>query len=118
MDLTEYGILLRYMFMPWLFAMFGVVLYRLGRSGLSFRDLVCSHHNGTVNPDRLLTLATVIFVAASYILIVLSEGPIRLGEGQDVRHAMPDIPETLLLILGGAQGTYVGKKIFDRAKGG
>lgn len=115
MDLTDYGNLIRFAILPWLFLMFAVVLYRLGRSGLSFRDLVCSEKNGSINPDRLATLAITVFVAASYIMIVLDEGFIEL---EPKRYVMPDIPETLLFLLGGAQGTYVGKKIIDRSKGG
>ncbi|WP_428523864.1 hypothetical protein [Roseibium sp.] len=118
MDLSEYGVLLRFLIMPWLFLLFLIVIFRVGRSGVRFRDLVSSTQDGPAHPDRIATLTATVFVAISYIVIVMNEQAIVLGSGDNSRYLMPDIPAEMLLILGGTQGTYVGKKIFDRFREG
>ncbi len=101
--------IVQYAVLPWLFLLFAVVLLKLLRQEINTTGLLRSRLGDPVDPERVTILATSLFAIGAYALEVLNTGVVP-GSKSGV-HAMPDVPQSLLVLLGGANGLYLTGKL-------
>ncbi|GEM_PF-6769476 len=100
----------------WLAILAGFVSYKFLTGHLSMTGLLQKEGGSALVPERVTALATTLFVAGAYILIVLNTGLIE-DPVTDVK-SMPDMPEALLALLVGGKAVYVTGKISRQQKTG
>ena len=98
----------RYAVLPWLFLLFAVIVLKMLRGKINTVGLLRSSSDAPVDPERVGILATSMFAIGAYALNVLETGPI-LEPSTHILH-MPDAPLSLLMILAGGNGIYLGGK--------
>jgi hypothetical protein len=100
---------IRYAILPWLFLLFAVILLKLLRGDINTTGLLRTRPGGPMDPERVTILAASLFAIGAYALEVLENGALLDPKTGD--YIMPDAPESLLLLLGGANGLYLAGKL-------
>jgi hypothetical protein len=101
--------IIRYAILPWLFLLFAVVLLKMLRGDINTAGLLRTRPGGRIDPERVATMAATLFAIGAYALTVLHTGATFDPETQ--RFYMPDVPESILVIFGGANGVYLSGKL-------
>ena len=101
--------IIRYAILPWLFLLFAVILLNILRGKISTAGLLLSRIGVPIDPERIAILAASLFAIGTYALDVLDAGALQDPKTGD--YMMPDAPESLLLLLGGANGIYLMGKL-------
>ncbi len=101
--------IIRYAILPWLFLLFAVVLLKILRGDINTAGLLRSRPGGPVELERVTILAASLFGIGAYALDALHGG--ALHDLKTNTYRMPDAPESLLVLLGGANGLYLAGKL-------
>lgn len=100
-------------FLAWILLFFAVIVLKMLRGDITTDGLLQRPGADTrADPERILVLALTLGVAAHYLFTGLTALPVFNDDGIRV---MPDIPESILVLLGSANGVYLGGKIMRRA---
>ena len=114
MDLTAEtaAAVLRVGIIAWLGIMAVVVFYQVLIKDHAFREMLTGQRfgRGAISPERLGEFGIVVMVAGYYILT--SDGAVQNAETG--AYWMPDIPESLLIILAGGKSMFLAGKIARR----
>lgn len=99
-DILQYGLI------GWFGMLLGVITLRVLQGRMRLAGMLESHSGGGVDVERAQALAVFSFVVGAYLL----EGFAML-EQPGLPVSMPDISETLLVLLTGSNGVYLAGKI-------
>lgn len=99
-DLLQYGLI------AWFGVLLGVICLRMLQGRMRLSGMLADHVGGGIDVERVQAMAVFGFVVGAYLLegVTLLEQP-----GKPV--SMPDISETLLVLLTGSNGVYLAGKI-------
>jgi hypothetical protein len=91
----------------WLALLAAAVLYRGWAAGISITDLLRSSSSldASFDPERIQNLALFLFVLGGFVLTALRGFPTK---------SLPEIPETLLVLLAGSNGAYLTGKVIRK----
>lgn len=111
-DLFQFGLL------SWFGLLLMVILLRLLQGRIPLTDLLSARPGGAIDVERAQAFAVFLFVLAAYLiegLQLLETMPARVP-GEPLP-SMPDISDTLLVLLTGSNGIYLAKKIASANRG-
>ncbi len=111
----DVGSIIQYAILPWLLLFFAAVALQILRGDINTKGLLRSHSSGEIDPERVAIMGTTLFAAGAYLLQAFETGAIYVPATNS--YHMPDIPEALLVLLGGTNSIYLGGKII-RNQGG
>ncbi len=87
----------------WLGLLALVIAIRILRGDIPLNGLLSTTDAGGINPERIQSLLVVGFVFGAYLMEFF-------GAGSSTR-SLPDVPESLLVLLAGSNGLYLSGKI-------
>jgi hypothetical protein len=90
-----------YVLLAWLAALALIIAYRILRGDISLQGILTTA-DGSVDPERVQTLLVSFFVLGTLII----EAPSSASRG-----SLPNVPESLLVLLAGSNSLYLGGKI-------
>jgi hypothetical protein len=97
-------------FLAWLAILAMISFYKLWKNGVRLTDMLRARSGGeNLIGDRLQNFALFLFIVGSYVLSAVA---IQLDP---VRPSMPDVSDTLLIVLTGSSGLYLAGKIYRQA---
>lgn len=105
-DLLQYGLI------GWFGVLLGVICLRMLQGRMRLSGMLADHVGGGIDVERVQAMAVFCFVVSAYLLEglhMLENMPPPPPEGQ--RLSMPDISESLLVLLTGSNGVYLAGKI-------
>ncbi len=91
-----------WLLLAWIGALVVVVAYRMVQGDIPFDGLLSSDGD-RYDPERVQSLAVFLFVIVAYLGGALA--------GTAEHHRLPDIPASLLALLAGSNGLFIGGKI-------
>ncbi len=97
LDTAEFGV------KAFLVVLAALVVYRILTGTINAKGLLADKERGTFSPARLQLLLFTLTGAGAYLSSLLEAAAAG-------RYAFPDVPQELLLILGGSQAFYLGAK--------
>jgi hypothetical protein len=97
--------IVRYELFAFLIAVAMVVAWKLLTGGINTRDLFNTGAGGQFSPARVQILLATLAGAGWYLGLVMTNPHTS---------QMPDVPDSLLLLLGGSHVTYLGAKGADK----
>lgn len=116
MTLGDIGFLIQYAVLPWLLLFFAVVAIQILRGDINTKGLLrTGSESRDIDPERVAILGTTLFAAGSYLVSALHQGAVYIEASHT--YQMPDIPNSLLVVLGGSNGVYLGGKIMRKTQG-
>lgn len=116
MTLGDIGFLIQYAVLPWLLLFFAVIAIQILRGDINTTGLLRTRSGSRgIDPERVAILGTTLFAAGSYLVSALHQGAVFVEATHSYR--MPDIPDALLVVLGGSNGIYLGGKIARKTQG-
>jgi|SRR5580700_6714210 hypothetical protein len=88
-----------------LLALFGIVAVQMLTGKINTKGLLCGKGaDGSLSPERVQLLAATFAAAFEYLSKVLrNPTPTQL----------PDVPENWLLLFGGSQALYLGRRLYQ-----
>ncbi len=98
----------------WLAAVAALVLFRMLQGKIHTDGLLRSAPNAPIDPERLQMLAGAVAGAvfyASYAMQVAAQSDTPIT-------SLPDVPDTVLVLLSGSQFLYLGGKLGRKIKDG
>jgi hypothetical protein len=90
-----------YCLLAWLASLAAILAFRMLTGEIPLGGILTTGGDG-INPERLQSLLVTCFV----VIFLIVEIP-----GAFARRSLPDIPQALLVLLGGSNGLYLGGKI-------
>ncbi len=97
-------------FIAWMVVLFSVVMIKLLRGNINTFGLLCTSNGSSsdIDPERLVLVISTVIAAIYYIMLTMETTcfPGVPGCG------LPDIPDELLMILGGSHSAFLTGKIF------
>lgn len=107
--MTLAGEILQTGLLVWFFGLVALIVFMMFRGRIRLRGLLLgSADDGGISPERLLAVVVAPFVLGAYALDALSSGAVY-NEANVL--SLPDVPETLLVLLGGSNGLYLAGKM-------
>jgi hypothetical protein len=94
----------------WLVAVAALVSYRLLTERAATAGLLRLTPDGPVDPERVQMLIGTLAAAATYAGLALSTA----GQSENPITALPEVPDSVLVLLGGSQFLYLGGKLTRR----
>jgi len=106
--LIEYGLMI------WLIALVALILFRLVTRPSQFAGLIAGDMNASgkhgIAPDRLQLLAVFLFALAGFAMSTLGAKALPLDPATH-RPIMPEVPQSLLVMLGASHTIYLSGKL-------
>lgn len=109
MALSAFISLIQYAIPAWLLLFFAVILMKMLRGDINTNGLLKSWQGGPTDPERAAIMALTIFAAGYYLISSINTGV--QANPQSGSPTMPDVPDGILVLLGGANGIYISGKI-------
>lgn len=94
----------------WVAAVMGMVGHQLLNGQIVTTGLLRSSVTGVIDPERIQLLIGTIAGAAYYAATALQQ----LANAESGLSSLPDVPDTVLMLLAGSQTLYVGGKLTRR----
>ena len=100
-------------FIAWMVVLFGVVMIKLLRGDINTAGLLRTPHslNKDIDPERLVLVISTVIAAIYYIMLAMETTCIPGVPGCE----LPNVPDELLLLLGGSHGAFLTGKIFRQS---
>jgi len=95
--------------MLWLFAVAGIVVFRLLNGTITTCGLLSASGNDSVSPERAQLLVAAVFSAGAYAARAIEEWPRFVSE-----RSLPEIPPELISIFAGSHIIYLMGKVVRR----
>ena len=108
--------LLEFLFVAWLGALAAVVAIKMLRGEINTHGLLSRTQGSDLEPERVALLVTTLAIAGFYVIHTLGTPLEDLTKTAD-GYFLPDLPEELLVVLGGSQATYLTAKFFRNKNG-
>ena len=99
--------LLQYALVAWIALLAGFAFYAILVKSRAFEEMMTGT-SGAFDPERVGAIFVVLLVAGYYVLTALNTPPEQDALGA---YWMPDIPESLLIVLAGSKSLYIAGKI-------
>ncbi len=97
LDAAEFGL------KAFLVVLVVLVAYRALKGTINAKGLLADKERGTFSPARLQLLLFTVIGAGAYLSSLMEAAAAG-------RYAFPEVPQELLLVLGGSQAFYLGAK--------
>lgn len=104
----------RFGFIAWFAALLLIIVLNILQGRMSVVGIL-SGDGQRIHPERVQALAVFLIVISAYLLeglAAIEDMPVQVAKGLDPK--MPDISETLLVLLTGSNGLYLAGKIAEK----
>jgi len=110
MSVEDVSKIIELFFVAWMVVLFSVVVMKLLRGDINTIGLLCTPNGSSsdIDPERLVLVISTMIAAIYYIMLTMEITcfPGVPGCG------LPDIPDELLMVLGGSHSAFLTGKFF------
>jgi len=102
--------MLQFALVAWLIAIAGYVMYAVLLHGRALRQMLLGENGSRrIAPERVATLGIILMVAGYYVMTGLNAD--TLYDAATDSYWMPDIPQSLLILLAGGKSIFFAGKL-------